>query len=406
MHQPKTNWTDIYAARWLIGALVLLFAITLFFDLYLQVPNFLEPFHDLAQSMLRGLVNLPDVNSQRIDFVFFNNKTYWPLGPFPAILYIPFIWLGDFVTEGYLIFLLTLGSSYLVYALSRRVGFEFKQSLWSVFAFVFASPVLVLIWAPRAHYLAHMVVIFALLATQLEFFSKKRFWVIGIFYAIIAATRLTALGTVIFFLAQIILCSDHYRQKLKDLFWLSVPIVISLVALGYYNYARFGSWLETGYGMQNLGSDLGAMRSLGMFDLVHLPGNLFYFLLAGPLPINPPGVMYLTFPYLTFSPWGLGLIYTGPYFFSLLWLWYRDKINFWLLIASVVTAIPILLYYGVGIWQLGYRYGTDFLPFLFVIFLRIIYQRYHGFPLRYRLLFITVFLFNAYLFVVKYIFHF
>ncbi len=93
-------------------------------------------------------------------------------------------------------------------------------------------------------------------------------------------------------------------------------------------------------------------------------------------------------------------------FFSLIWKWYRDRTNMLLGIAAGITAVPILTYYGVGVSQMGYRYALDFLPLLFLIFLRTTHFFHKEFPFRFRAVFVLTFLFNAYLFAVQHVFVF
>jgi len=380
--------------------LLFLLALTLAFDIINQRRY--DAFHYLAERMIQGRVDIPIVGQGAGDYVYFHGKSYWPSGPAPALLYLPFVLTFDIATNGLFIFIFTLGIGVLIYRLTRRFGFDKINSLWSVLAFIFASPLLAIVWLPREHYLAHVIIVFFLLLALYEFFTRRRFWLIGIYYAIITATRLTALPTVFFFIAE-----SFWRQRknwpafLREMLALGLPILASLLVLGYYNYVRFGNWFESGYALQTIAPDLERMRQLGLFSLAHLPGNLYYFFFAAPIPIHPEKTANLLFPYITFSHWGLGLIFTAPYYISLCWLWLRDRINLLLGLATLLSAIPIFLYYGIGLTQQGYRYGTDFYPLLYVIFLRSIYHHYGNFPRRYRLLFLAIIAFNVYLFFVK-----
>jgi hypothetical protein len=41
-----------------------------------------------------------------------------------------------------------------------------------------------------------------------------------------------------------------------------------------------------------------------------------------------------------------------------------------LLITIVIVALPIFLYYGIGVSQFGYRYSLDYLPYLFLLLIK------------------------------------
>jgi hypothetical protein len=49
---------------------------------------------------------------------------------------------------------------------------------------------------------------------------------------------------------------------------------------------------------------------------------------------------------------------------------YRDATSRLLLMTVLVIALPILLYYGYGYIQFGYRYSLDFMPFLYYLLMR------------------------------------
>ena len=149
--------------------------------------------------------------------------------------------------------------------------------------------------------------------------------------------------------------------------------------------------------MAFLGEDLQAMRDMGLFGLVHLPANLYYFFLAGPLPITRPPAATLVFPYITNSGWGLGIIFTAPYLLSLFWRSIGDRTEQLLWLGVLCAALPVFLYYGVGALQLGYRYALDFLPLIYFIFLRTLKNRDGEVPAQFKKLFAAVYFFNLYL---------
>jgi hypothetical protein len=144
-----------------------------------------------------------------------------------------------------------------------------------------------------------------------------------------------------------------------------------LALLFAYNYARFGSALESGYGHAVLTyPTLAQAMEQGLFSIVHIPKNLFMLLLQGPVPFPSENAPVLQFPYFQPSPWGMGLFYTSP----ALLLAFRDfgrrlreplVLACWLAIAAIM--VPLVTYYGVGFVQFGFRYALDFIPFLLLL---------------------------------------
>lgn len=363
-----------------------------------------SPFVRIATSFLQGRLDDPSVCLAGHDYASYGTRAYWPSGLFPPLFYIPLTYLNDSQIEGHLTMIFTILILWVLYSLARKIGFSIRDGLWVAFAFTFASPLLGVIWAPRSHYIAHLIVVICLFAALYEYFTRKRCTIIGLLYAVILATRLTAAFTILFYILDLVIEHRHRLAgmitKMSSLLW---PVCISGIALLWYNYARFHSVLEFGFALQNLDPDLAAMRSLGIFSIKHLPGNLYYFFISGPLPITRGISQALVFPYITYSFWGVGLLFTGPYFFSLFWKRLNDRTNILLWTGVVVSALPLLTYYGIGAHQLGPRYMLDFLPLVYVIFLRTMFKSYGTVPFRFKALFVVTFILSFYLFLTKYL---
>jgi hypothetical protein len=140
---------------------------------------------------------------------------------------------------------------------------------------------------------------------------------------------------------------------------------IGLVALGFapavlfglwYNWARFGDPLESGYYLAALPAFLDAQRTIGLFSVRHLAMNVDLFLLRVP-------ALQAEFPF--FRPDGLGMsvLLTSPGLLVALRAPFRDARAVALAGTFALVMIPNLLYYGGGWLQMGYRYALDAIPF-------------------------------------------
>lgn len=96
-----------------------------------------QHFSQLANSFLHGQAHfLSDVpyTANTSDIVFFNNNFYWSLGPFPAILLMPFVafanLLGFFFFQGYLNIILVLLVFYLIFCLYENSNNNRCRSGW------------------------------------------------------------------------------------------------------------------------------------------------------------------------------------------------------------------------------------------------------------------------------------
>ena len=79
----------------------------------------------------------------------------------------------------------------------------------------------------------------------------------------------------------------------------------SIVFFFWYNDARFGSPLESGYALATLPPWLEAQRQQGLFSIVHIPMNLDYLFFHLPTPIAE-------FPFLRPDGLGMSILITSP----------------------------------------------------------------------------------------------
>lgn len=337
-----------------------------------------QQFTYLARSFLQGklyFTELPNLH----DVAPFNGKYYWPSGPLPAILLIPLVKLFDifdlFFYQGYLEFFITLSIFYLLFRIARTLRYTSTDSLYLAFAFSAGSVYLYIALLTNSYFYAQALTVLLLLLAIHESLTKKRYWLIGLCLGAILMTRVTAAIGVIFFILMSITSDKKYTNKIIELTQLIIPMFIAFILLLLYNYLRFQNILESGYNLQLVSNFFERARSYGLLSLVHLPGNLYYFLLGHPLPVFRDDVSHvLRPPYITADPWGMSIFITSPYYIYLFFGSYRDRLMKILWVTVVAIAIPIFLYYGIGYIQFGYRYSLDFLPFLFLLLLIVLRQ--------------------------------
>jgi hypothetical protein len=212
------------------------------------------------------------------------------------------------------------------------------------------------------------VLIFASIA---EIIGRRRPLIIGSLFALALATRVTAALGVFWCIGEVLCDSSSWRKKLRSLVAVGFPCFAVLALLLLYNYARFGNAFEQGYAAQIIPRHGSAARAIGLLSLRHIPGNLYYLLLAAPTTVSFDKVSaVLAFPFVAANRWGMSIFVTSPCLLYMFGLRYCDKTSCMLLLTVVVIALPILLYYGVGYFQFGYRYSLDFMPFLYFLLLR------------------------------------
>lgn len=325
----------------------------------------------LAESFVNGKLHFLQTPYNIYDTVLYKGQYFWPHGPFPAIVLVPVVLLSQTlnipIAQGYVHCVMVMATMYVWYSISKRVGFNTINSLYSTIAFCACTVFFGVAIVPGSWYFAQVIATLLISLSILEYLTKKRYWLIGILIAATLATRLTAGLGILFFVIMIL---RDEKKRLLSLLALAFPYVISIGILALYNYSRFGNPLETGYALQLLPEPLHTARKYGLYGLVHVPGNLYHFLFAGPLMVQKDGATHvLTPPYIQGNKWGMSIFVTSPYLIFLLFQKLRDRRSVALIATSVFVAIPIFLYYGIGFVQYGYRYSLDFLPWIHLLFL-------------------------------------
>ncbi len=384
-----TSGRKFTLAAWYLGIAVYVLLVAVLIVWYIRLPNTREHYYYQAVSWLHGELNVDNAPPDIQDVVTFNGHRYLPLGPLPAVLTLPLVAIfGDSYQDFYLTYPLIILTIWIGWRILGKLKIAYTSTaLWLLVLF-FMSTVYFSAALQRdgAWFIAHVVTCLFLFLGINEALGQRRGLLMGLYLGLATATRFTAVFTFPFFLVVMAVQdpmadSVSARQSLAP--W---PVIIRrfvlfgigaglpLAAYFGYNYVRFHSFFESGYsGAAVLGSVLDQARAQGLFSLVHLPKNLYYFFLAMPDPYsrfnaaNPADNPILTFPFLRPSPWGMSIFLTTPAVVYVVKARLRKPLVVGCWLAILLTAIPIFTYYGVGWIQFGFRYALDFTPFLWLL---------------------------------------
>jgi len=308
--------------------------------------------------------------------------------------------LGYFFYQGYLQPLLAIFIFYLLLIIAKNIGFSLNSALYFGFSFI-TSAFIALIAIPWSWWFSQVITVVLLLLAILEYEKRGRQWIMGLLMGLVAASRLTAGLGIIFFILAIVFNkkNESAKDKIKACVRLLFPFILILILLGFYNFYRFGNFLETGYASQTIADLYSAARNYGVFSIIHLPTNLYYAFLATPQPVFRDGITHLLkFPFIKADPWGMSIFLTSPYLLTLFFFKYKDSISKILWITIIAIALPIFLFFGIGYIQLGYRYAFDFMPFVFLLFMRNYFREKGEISQGLRLTIILSAIINFYLF--------
>ena len=335
-------------------------------------------FYYLADAFLHGRTWL-DFAPGPFDVIRIANRFYVPFAPFPAIAAVPLVALigpmaadrAEPIINGALA-AATVGMCW--WTMGRLGVWRLRDRTWLVILFGFSTQILWITTRGGVWHTGQLIATLLTFGCLLELWGSRRAGVIGLLAGAAFLTR-APLAFAIPFYALLLLppprmrpaetLGGYIRRGGRSIPWrdwtlLALGVLPSVIVFFEYNYVRFGSYFESGYGLASLPPFLSQLRDQGLFSLDHLGMNLDYFLWHLPKVVSTP-------PW--FRPDGLGLsvFLTSPGLLYAVRADWRRATSWILLAAAIVVLIPTLLYYGGGWLQYGYRYFLDSVPFVMAL---------------------------------------
>ncbi len=304
---------------------------------------------------------------------------YSPFPPVPAVVMAPFVAiLGTaWVDTNWTTAIAGGLSAWLMWSVLLRLGLERSVARWMTVAFAFGSELLFVgATGGQHHWPQVLAVCLALAAFRLALDGR---WPVatGLAIGLAVGSRLPAVMAAPLFLAAYAAPSGGLRPVLGLAAIRSVDragmvragrfaigLALPLVALGWYNAARFGSPVEFGYGLiVNPATGRSVLEepwyAQGIESLAYVPRNLY-------------AIFFRSFDFVEQAPWlrpnwmGTSVLITMPALLYLLRARLRDPLVAWCLVTAALTLVPDLLHGAVGFAQFGYRFILDALPYLWI----------------------------------------
>jgi hypothetical protein len=331
-------------------------------------------FFYLADAFLHGRTWL-EFRPGPWDVIVIGDRTYVPFGPFPAIALLPIVLLlgpvqADLIETG-INALLAAGGLALAWMLLGRIGVQrLRDRTWLVVLLGFSTAHWWVTTRGGVWHTGQLIATMLTLGCLIELEGRRRLVLIGLLAGAAFLTRaplalaVPFYGLLAFADRELPVRGDPARV-VRSLPWqawfrLGAGVAISVVFFLWYNAARFGTPIESGYGLASLPDWLAARRDLGLFSLAHVGQNLDYLLLHPFRQIAQP-------PFLRPDGLGLSILLTSPGLLLALRADWRSMRSWLLAGAALAVLVPSLLYYGGGWQQYGYRYALDSIPFLFAL---------------------------------------
>lgn len=333
----------------------------------------------LADSFLHGKLYFLEPVGTWQDGVYYKGHDYWHEGPFPAVVLMPVVIFRNFtntiISQGAVNFIITSLVFLFLFKLARKYLFSQNDALILSFAFCFASVYQNIALIPWCWYFLHNVTVLLIVLSLYEYLNKKRYWLIGIIFACIFASRFTAGFGVIFFILTILTSKISYKQKIKETVYLLVPIVLCGVSLLFYNAVRFDNMFDNGFLRSNdhmLSNEQRFEQThYGLFQLRNIPTNIYYYFIKVPDPVTlKRGSNYILIPpFIRVAFPGVNFFICSPVFLYCLRASFKKKQNKLLLVPIICILSVLMTYYYPGWPQVGPRYLLDLLPFVYLLLL-------------------------------------
>ena len=326
---------------------------------------------ELAHSFLEGRLDV-DPPAEPLDLILWEGRYYVPFPPAPALILTPLVALfGRGFNPLWITPLLGLLTGGVLLSLYRRitrsdeisylltVGLLLGTAYWNCVRYAFDT------------YLAHLLAVGFVSLALWETWGRQRGWLIGLSLGIACASRQLSVFIIPFVLVALWLRPRNgspWWRRLEPVFTALSVLGLIFFALLWYNWARFGSPFETGYGWV-IEDEWYAYRleRWGNFNWRYVPSNfLRMFVMGFAIEFAPPAYMV---PRM--SPWGTSLTFASPFIFYAGWGRLRGPVGVtgaaWLCVALVLAGVLLHKSAGGG-WQInGMRYALDFLPLLSVL---------------------------------------
>jgi hypothetical protein len=335
-------------------------------------------FFYLARAFLQGRTWL-DFRPGLNDVIVVGSRYYVPFAPFPAIVFMPLAAIFDPGTldiwESGIDATLAAIDLGLCWALLGRLGVErLWHRFWLVMLLGFSTALWNVTTRGGVWHEGHLIATALTLLCLMELWGRERPLLIGLLAGAAFLTRAPLAFAVPFYAmmldrpaeARLPAIDGGFVRRLTADFpiakWVAMALgfSVSLAFFFWYNVARFGNPLESGYALATLPQFLEAQRSQGLFSLSHVGMNLNY------LFVHMPAISG-KFPFLHADGLGMSVLLTSPGLLLAAFAPWRSTRSWWLLGAAVAVLIPTLLYYGGGWYQFGYRYFIDSIPFLIAL---------------------------------------
>jgi hypothetical protein len=345
--------------RFLLVVFLALVTVIMLYDTYrrIQESTGADNVHAYqAQAFLQGKL---DIEKRMHDTALLDGKIYSHFPPFPAVVLLPFV--AVFGVEGTNPFLVKLALTVLnvmvLRAILLRIGVEANVAWWAIAGFFAGTAYWPLTGFEGVWWFSQVV---AVTCMFLAIWAGLRGWglMAGLFLGAAMMSRQMCVYSAIFL---VVLLWDNSGSSLLNRLWtqfgFAAMIAASIGLFLWFNWARFGAPMDSGYSYLEVGDVWTEnINRFGLFNLAYVPFNLCQLLFQG-------FHFELTPDKFQMDRNGTSITFASPWVFAAFWaVWKRPLVAAaWTTI--LLTVCHLMVYYSNGWSQINaQRYTLDFLP--------------------------------------------
>ncbi len=327
----------------------------------------------LAQAFLDGRAWI-DWPGPYIDALLYQGHYYVIEAPLPALLLLPVVAIFHDANQTLLSVLLAGVAVGAAWELGERYGLSPAANAW-ICAFLLAGTDL--LWCAMlgdVWFIAHVSAACFTLLALVELAGKRRGWLVALWAACAVESRFSLLLALPVYAYLLATDPDRPlspgRNAVRALLSFAGALIPFAVLWVLYNEMRWGTWNDIGYTAW-YHQDQAGMPTGSPFQLQYLGYQLQSFFVQGPSWVG-------AYPWIVPGISGVALTWTSPAL-SLAFFARRPARLVWAMwAAALLTAAPNFLYYVNGFAQFGMRHALDFEPFLVVLMMLAVRERFPG----------------------------
>ena len=348
MTRASDRWLVVPAA-WSTPVIALALGVAFTIAFLVLGPSEQQDVHDdLARAFMQGQLWVP--YGSHWELVTIDEQRAWsPFPPVPALTYIPLLAIGITPTVTALAAVFGGIGVALIYLIARQRGVSAGSAAWITVGVAGATYGWV---AASGNLWFYPEVLGTSLSLAALYLAVQRRWPLaaGLLLGLAAGSRLPTgmlLPLLVYF----------YVPSRRHIAWLVGGVALIAIPVALYNFARFGSPFEFGYGLiesfWHPGESVTAEPYFrdGVVSLSYIPRSLAAMLLQG-------YEIRLDFPWIAYPVSGVGIALSAPTLLLALRA-PRGRLAAVAWLSFVLIMLPNWAHGSWGFWQFGYRFIVD-----------------------------------------------